>query len=86
MVGDPNMNPFIHPDEFMVKLNVGVLFFKSGLSSRASFHFLKRSNENRAMFYAEAGKLPPASDLAEQAEEECRVERSRAKEEEREGD
>ena len=39
------------------------------------------------MFYTEAQKLPPASELAEQAEEEeCRVERSRAKEEEREGD
>lgn len=38
------------------------------------------------MFYAEVETLPPASDLAEQAEEERRVKRSRAKEEEREGD
>lgn len=35
------------------------------------------------MFYDETEKLPPASDLAEQAEEECKVERSGAKEEEK---
>lgn len=48
--------------------------------------FEKGSNENRALFYAKVEKLPPASDLAEQAEEERRAKRSRAKEEEREGD
>lgn len=47
--------------------------------------FEKGSNENRALFYAKVEKLPPASDLAEQAEEERRVKRSRAKEEEKRG-
>lgn len=48
--------------------------------------FEKGSNENRALFYAKVERLPPASDLAEQAEEERMVKRSRAKEEGREGD
>lgn len=47
--------------------------------------FERGSNENRALFYAKVAKLPPASDLAEQAEEERRAKRSRAKEEEEGG-
>lgn len=57
------------------------------LGSRPSLPFLQGSDENRTrVFNAEAEQLPPASDLAEQAERERRVEGSRAKEEEREGD
>lgn len=67
---------------------VVLAFFLQICPQFSCFHFTfeKGSNENRALFYAKVEKLPPASDLAEQAEEERMVKRSRAKEEGREGD
>lgn len=44
--------------EFMVKLNVGALASNRALGSRACLHFLKGSDENRAMFLRRGGEAP----------------------------